>query len=421
MVERSNRFFAPAAALKVALLVVTFRRSHLWYRIAWPFVLFVLIGGAALAAWMQMLARHESVAVFTALARANAEFLKSARIPESPQTMSYLGRILNMQAFLSPRRGELQPGPAPELAAFSRVLGELQAGDGLLKLGGRYEAIAAPLQGEARLVLVRPAEPGLELLRRRETLAVLGAFCLLSAALAAAVSQGVIRAERLAMLGRLATGLAHEIHNPLSAIRLHAQMLETAAPGELAKTVAESAPVLVDESGRIEALVNQWMFLARPEPPGTRTLALAPVVERVLRNQRALAAHARVSLRSSVDAKLCVAADERRLAQAMGNLILNAIQAMPDGGEVTVSAEERVTEVRLAICDGGTGFSPAALARHRELFFSEKEGGMGVGLSVVAEIVEAHGGRLEIANLVAGGAAVYLYLPKPPPKDPLPA
>jgi signal transduction histidine kinase len=281
------------------------------------------------------------------------------------------------------------------------------------QVAGRFEVIAAPLEEGSKLVLVRPAKPALEFLWRRDTLAVLGAFCLLSIALAGVVSRGVLRSERLALLGRLATGLAHEIHNPLSTIRLHSQLLESAAPDDLPEAVRQSAPILVDETGRIEALVNQWMFLARPEPPRTRSLSLAEVAQRVAKNYAALAQHAHVDLAVQIPAALQVEADERRLAQALSNLILNAIQAMPRGGRLGLTAKAERYGVRLTITDTGPGFSAAALTRWRDLFFSEKEGGMGVGLSVVAEIVEAHGGRVEIANELGGGASVRIDLPTP--------
>jgi signal transduction histidine kinase len=84
---------------------------------------------------------------------------------------------------------------------------------------------------------------------------------------------------------------------------------------------------------------------------------------------------------------------------------------MPRGGLLEISATLSNSSVALTFRDGGPGFSPQALHRYRELFYSEKEGGMGIGLSVTAEILEAHNGRLEVANDPAGGAAVTFHLP----------
>src|SRR4030095_439386 len=109
------------------------------------------------------------------------------------------------------------------------------------------------------------------------------------------------QAERLALLGRMATGLAHEIHNPLSAIRMHAQLLESSAEAELPALAKESLPLMLGETVKIESLVSQWMFLARPEPPKVAPLQIARVIENVLRTYEPAAQHAAVSLSSSVD------------------------------------------------------------------------------------------------------------------------
>jgi signal transduction histidine kinase len=102
--------------------------------------------------------------------------------------------------------------------------------------------------------------------------------------------------------------------------------------------------------------------------------------------------------------------DAQRLGQAFRNLIVNAIQAMPRGGSLRIEAEHREKAVIMRFIDSGSGFSDAALARGAELFFTEKEGGMGVGLNIVASIVQAHGGRLEWRNDPKGGAVVGVSL-----------
>ncbi len=263
-------------------LNLLFQRTSLWLRIAGPFSLFVVAGSLALAGWLQAAARWESEAVFTALARTNADFVRTAHLPESEQMMGYLGRLLNMRAFLVRDGGEITPIPEGKLGAVRGALGSVRPEDGIVRLGGKFEAIAASVEGNLRLILVRPAEPALAFVSRRETALVLGAFWFLSVALAWAITRGVVRplrmlarrlptiehdaegtlpgaersdeigqlaraylaarsqlaeererrekAERVThLLGRMATGLAHEIHNPLSAIRLHAQLLESAS------------------------------------------------------------------------------------------------------------------------------------------------------------------------------------------------
>ncbi len=160
--------------------------------------------------------------------------------------------------------------------------------------------------------------------------------------------------------------------------------------------------------------MNQWMFLARPAPPQTALIRIEELVERAVRNLRATAEHAGVEIANRATSKHLVLADARRLLQAITNVILNATQAMKRSGVLTISIVAEGAEARLLFSDTGPGFSAEALARHRELFFSQKEGGMGIGLSVTAEIVEAHGGRLEVANSAGGGASVALILPLAP-------
>jgi signal transduction histidine kinase len=99
-------------------------------------------------------------------------------------------------------------------------------------------------------------------------------------------------------------------------------------------------------------------------------------------------------------------------------VIVNAIQAMPEGGHLRIDALERNGRVVVRFADEGAGFSKAALARGGELFFSEKEGGMGIGLSVALEILKAHRGSLRVENGSAGGAVVLFDLPCPQPSFP---
>jgi len=438
------------------------RSSRLWLSIAWPFFLFVVTGSIVLVLWMQLAARRESRAVFTALAHTNADFLHNAHLPATPQMMDYLGRLLNMRAFL--RTGATlvpEPGDAALRAAEPSLL-RLAPGQGVTLLERRFEAVAMPVQPGLDLLLVRPAERANLSAWRPETLLVLGIFWLLSVGLAWAIARGVVRpirllasrmphiesdpgatlpgaerrdelgdlaraylaarvqiaterekrrqAERMALLGRMAASLAHEIHNPLSAIRMHAQLLQSDPGGELPGAFI---PMLLEETARIESLVNQWMFLARPEPPSMSALALGEIVSRTVRAQAAAAAHAGVTVETDIPPDLIVMGDKRRLGQAIANAIVNAFQAMPRGGLLRISATKADNLAALSFCDNGPGFSPQALERHRELFYSEKEGGMGIGLSVTAEILQAHGGRLEVSNTARGGAVVIFQLPSP--------
>ncbi len=358
---------------------------------------------------------------------------------------------------------ELVPAIEGDLARERGWLGALAQEQGIVRTGAGAEAIAVPVRTELSMIFVRPAQGAPRFLLRPETLAVLGALWAASLALGWAIARGVVRplrqlaerlpeltgdvrpslpsaerddeighlartilaarellagerverlkSERLALLGRMATGLAHEIHNPLAAIRLHAQLLESTDACELPTAARDTLPLLLEETARIESLVSQWMFLARPVPPQTSPTDLAALVGEIARSHAPLAAHAGVNIEVRAASPLCAAVDGRRITQAIRNVLVNAVQAMPGGGVLTISGERAARHVRLVFRDTGPGFSVAALAHFADLFFSEKEGGMGIGLAVSTEIIRAHGGTLSVENADAGGAEVTFSLP----------
>jgi signal transduction histidine kinase len=193
---------------------------------------------------------------------------------------------------------------------------------------------------------------------------------------------------------------------------MHAQLVDSTPDAELATAARESLPVLLGETAKIEGLVNQWMFLARPAPPQTGPAEIAELVRGVVRALQPEAAHAGVMIIDHTAPGLRVNVDARRVSQAIGNVVRNAIQAMPRGGAVTIEGA-RSEAVQLRFRDTGPGFSAKAIAHHAELFFSEKEGGMGIGLSVTSEILRAHGGELRVENAAEGGAIVTFLLPAP--------
>jgi signal transduction histidine kinase len=436
----------------------------LWFRLALPFVAFVALGSSALVFWLHQAAMQDSLNLFAAEARANAEFVRTTHLPATARTANSLSRVLGVEVgFAPPAQSEMdapaasRPGIDPKSFA-GLVYGNL--GKPVRRDG--VEAIAWPLDDGWRMWFVRRAEPGFSALSQPRTLAVLGGFWLLAFALAWALARGIVtplrllasrlphiehdpeaslpgaerkdeigqvaraylntrtqlaeertrreQAERLALLGHMATGLAHEIHNPLSAIRMHAQLLESSSDAELPALANESLPIMLAETVKIESLVSQWMFLARPEPPKMAELKIADVIRRVVRTYEPAAQHAAVQVECAIDENICVNGDGRRLDQAVSNVVLNAIQAMAEGGNLTIEAERRDDSVRVRFADTGPGFSDVAIARHGELFFSEREGGMGIGLTVTSEILRAHGGTLRVEN-ASRGAVVTLEIP----------
>ncbi|MCA8967371.1 MAG: HAMP domain-containing histidine kinase, partial [Planctomycetes bacterium] len=218
------------------------------------------------------------------------------------------------------------------------------------------------------------------------------------------------RMEKLAVLGRMTASFAHEVQNPVAAIKLHAQLLR-------GTEAAETAATIEDEITRIEELVQSWMFLSRPEPPALGDWSLRELIGRVVESQRRQLEHACVTVDVDCRDDLRIACDGKRIRHVFSNLLDNAAHAMPGGGMVRIEAREHDGRVTVAVIDSGSGFSSEALARFAEFFFSEKEGGMGIGLGVAREIVAAHGGTLRAGNAADGGAEVTVWLPRRPPSS----
>jgi signal transduction histidine kinase len=340
--------------------------ANLWLRVAAPFLLFVAAGTVGILLLLNATYQHHSSTEFAALARANADFIRAAHIPPTDRFAGYLSQVLGVEV------------------QFRRVAAP----------DSRHETVTAVIEPGVELTLLREKPTLRSLLFRPATLAALAAFWTLSLALAWAVVRPYLRAQRLAVLGQMATSLAHEIQNPVAAIRLHGQLAENDA--------------IVAEAATIESLVNQWMFLARPEPPQKNPVNLDALLADAIAALAPMAEHARVRIEfcgSGLPAAT-VTADARRLGQVFRNLIVNAIQAMPTGGALIITARDRV----VTFSDTGYGFSATALARCPAMFYSEKEGGMGIGLAVVNEIVKAHSGSLALANQPNGGAVVTITL-----------
>ncbi|MFO8026491.1 MAG: ATP-binding protein [Opitutales bacterium] len=216
------------------------------------------------------------------------------------------------------------------------------------------------------------------------------------------------QSERMATLGRIATSLAHEIRNPASSIGLHADLLARDANN----ASAESIGLIRAEVDRITDLVNQWLFVVRPAPPQSGHHDLAKLVARIAESLRTAMDHAGATLRIAEPTEpLPVTCDHARIEQVMRNLLVNAMQAMSEGGEIKIRFETGDTHAVCLIHDSGPGFSEDALERFGEAFYSEREGGMGIGLTLAREVVDAHGGSIAATNAPDGGAVVRVQLP----------
>jgi PAS domain S-box-containing protein len=219
------------------------------------------------------------------------------------------------------------------------------------------------------------------------------------------------RAEQMMALGQVAAGVAHELRNPLTAVKGLIQVnLRRATAGGL--PVGDLA-VIEHEIRRMERTLQTFLDFARPPQPDRRRLNLAEVVDRVFAVVKGRAKKQRVDLRLLQPATpVRVEADQDQLQQLLLNLVLNALDAMPDGGTEEIDLRPpRDGHVELYVRDTGPGIAPHILPKVFETFVSSKETGVGLGLPVSKRIAEDHGGSLSAYNLPGGGACFLLRLP----------
>ncbi|MBI5521994.1 MAG: GHKL domain-containing protein [Desulfarculus sp.] len=235
----------------------------------------------------------------------------------------------------------------------------------------------------------------------------------LRAALQASLEEQLHHSERLAALGRMIAGVAHEIRNPLGIVRSTAELLGS----RVEPKQRPLAQVIVEESTRLGRIVTEFLDFARPQTPDLRPLVVEQVLER---NLAALAPEAQRSgvevVRRYNNRQAPALGDADLLYRAFLNVFNNAIQAMEEqgGGRLTVSTSQAESNGRqwvvIAVEDTGPGFEPEAAGRLFDPFFTTKEQGTGLGLSIVSSIVASHRGRVEVGQAAGGGARVEVRL-----------
>jgi signal transduction histidine kinase len=218
------------------------------------------------------------------------------------------------------------------------------------------------------------------------------------------------KAERLSAAGQLAAGLAHEIRNPLASISGAAGIL---ARGNAPPENVEACLEIIDkESQRLNRLLTSFLEFARPRPPRFQRLEPAALLDSVV----ALAMHndgaSGVRLSREIQAPLPeLDGDPEQLKQVLLNLVINAMQASPEGGRVRLLAESAGGRLGISVCDEGPGAPPEVLEHIFEPFFTTKKKGTGLGLAVAAGIVHQHGGSLTASNNPRGGMTFRMELP----------
>jgi signal transduction histidine kinase len=224
-------------------------------------------------------------------------------------------------------------------------------------------------------------------------------------------------AARASYVGLLASGLAHEIRNPLNALNMNLQMLEEELAGQPELRSGEPAELLEStksEIKRLERLVNNFLTYARPAEPRLESRDLNVVIREVLRLLEADFRQHGVELVANLEPLLPqVDLDDTQFKQALINLLVNARQVLKNGGEVTVrSGANEKGEVVVEVRDPGPGIPRETRERIFEVFYSSRGGGTGLGLPIAKQIVERHGGTIEVDSVEGRGTTFRIRLPR---------
>jgi PAS domain S-box-containing protein len=224
------------------------------------------------------------------------------------------------------------------------------------------------------------------------------------------------RAENLASLTTIAAAVAHEIKNPLGAISIHLQLMQK----KLAKENGEKADpviskyfgILNEEVDRLNHIVVDFLFAVRPMLLELREKSINPLIEELAELVRAELEEAHIRLLLELDEKLPPALiDERYMKQILLNLIKNAQAAMPNGGLLTIATQTSDNEIRISVCDTGAGISAENLKKIFDPYFTTKDNGTGLGLTLVFKIIREHQGEVSVESREGEGTNFEVILP----------
>jgi signal transduction histidine kinase len=218
------------------------------------------------------------------------------------------------------------------------------------------------------------------------------------------------RSEQLAAVGQLAAGVAHEIRNPLTSIKMLVEAALRRPDGS--GLTREDIDVIYAEVKRLEGTVQGFLDFARPPRPQRAACDLRAVIAQSVELVRARARQQGVNLDvKSPDVTLTANVDRGQVCTVLVNLFLNALDAMPRGGRLEVRAEAADDEAVVEVADTGPGIAPAVASRLFTPFVSTKPTGTGLGLSISRRVVEEHGGDIRASNRPEGGALFTVRLP----------
>ena len=221
----------------------------------------------------------------------------------------------------------------------------------------------------------------------------------------------VQRQEKLAAMGGLAAGVAHEVRNPLSSIKA----LATFFSGQFddGSEAHNAAKVMIQEVDRLNRVITELLEFSRPTDVKRQTSDIGLLISRSIQLVQQDAMNKKIDIRIETCDDICpVQVDPDRLTQCLLNLYLNAIQAMDNGGVITVKCEAgEAGNVSVTVSDTGRGISPEQMKHIFDPYYTTKSKGTGLGLAIVHKIIEAHRGHIEVNSRIDEGSSFLISIP----------
>jgi signal transduction histidine kinase len=218
-------------------------------------------------------------------------------------------------------------------------------------------------------------------------------------------------AERLAALGQMVAGVSHEVRNPLGIIRSTAELM--GGMPDATETQQKLSGVIIQESSRLNNIVTEFLDFARPQKPNFQECYLEDIIQKNLQFLQPEFEKENITVHDNLNGRsFKLSADPQMLYRAFLNLFINGIQAMENGGRINVEVGEEKDHFVVGIEDTGSGISEENLKKIFDPFFSTKDKGSGLGISIVRNIVEGHKGSIWIESKDGAGTKVFMRLPR---------
>ncbi|NNF99086.1 MAG: two-component sensor histidine kinase [Desulfobacteraceae bacterium] len=225
------------------------------------------------------------------------------------------------------------------------------------------------------------------------------------------LEEQLAKAKHLSTLGTMVAAVSHEIRNPLGIISSSAELLKKKMGS--GNSNASIPNIIIEESGRLNVIITDFLNFARPKEPNFVPCDISEILRKNTSYLSSQTSRQGYRIHEKYEVPLpIVMADPDLLYQAFLNLLINAMQAMPDGGDIIISAGMVNGALKIGIDDNGNGVTEELLEKIWNPFFTTKEKGTGLGLGIVKNIIEAHSGSIDIQNRPGKGARVTIHLPE---------